>query len=104
MIITSVSVLFFSDLVSLLSSFTRHLISLSFQVGAFGLLIMGIIATHCMLLLVSCARELCRRYIFIANTVYYTFVDWIRGGYFRPKAARMVDVNLSIDLPVVVSR
>ena len=35
---------------------------LSLQVGAVGLLIMGIIATHCMCQLVACARELCRRY------------------------------------------
>ena len=33
------------------------------QVGAIGLLLMGLIATHCMMQLVSCAKELCRRYV-----------------------------------------
>ena len=32
------------------------------QVGAVGLLFVGIIATHCMIQLVSCARELYWRY------------------------------------------
>ena len=33
------------------------------QVGAVGLLLMGLIATHCMMQLVACSKELCRRYI-----------------------------------------
>ena len=34
---------------------------LSLQIGPFGLLLMGVIATHCMLQLVACAKELCRK-------------------------------------------
>ena len=57
------------------------------QVGAVGLLIMGIIATHCMAILVKVANELCKRCAFQHSTVSgdYRYItqklEWITEHY-----------------------
>ncbi|XP_069675105.1 proton-coupled amino acid transporter 1 isoform X2 [Periplaneta americana] len=46
-------------------------------VGTFGTIIMGIICTHCMLILVDCAHELCRR----SNVAFLGFSDTCRVAF-----------------------
>ena len=43
----------------------HHKLSVSLQLGPLGLLVLGAIATHCMVLLVRCAGTLCKRYIIL---------------------------------------
>lgn len=70
----------------------------SLQIGPFGLLLMGVIATHCMLQLVACAKELCRKCVQYNYPLSFPRAS-LPGVGLAPRDYSFPDLHLLICLP-----